>query len=34
MLFTGEKGVGRVNVGAVMGYLLLAQKDADTTKRR
>ena len=34
MLFTGEKGTGRVNVGAVMGYLLLAQKDADSTKRR
>lgn len=34
LLFTGQRSTGRVNVGAVMGYLLLAHKDEDTTKRR
>jgi len=27
MLFTCQTGTGRVNVGAVMGYLLLTYKD-------
>lgn len=34
MLFTGQESVGRVTLGAVMGYLLASHKEADDCKRR